>query len=518
MRVPRLVRQLGNAGILQVDRLAYRLGHVATRRDAADTYLSRPLEFRVARTYEFPYVDRVTMPVETANWLARRGRGNRRLLAEPAVQGLKTWDHQRHGPAPWMQFFYDWRFGDVFGIGELDLLLTCGALRQTAYKGSGEPVWSYEDPDAGYMDIRLDSNFPVLDLDGDGRLEALLPRKLGRSLHLCLVEAATGEVRHSIPYPGYESRHDARSSVTVVDARGVGRPTDVLVGWDYSSVSLLDGDLNVLWHREIGSHPHRRHQTMGHTPLAHDLDGDGRDEILAGSTLLSPDGEVLWVAPDLPALVRDGHCDSPHIVDWRGDGRAGIFMSTGAYCFECRDDTGSRAAAYDWQVAWGLEKEVAHGQAARVARLLPGVRGQQVVHYDNVNRRFQWRPDVIRALGLDGAVLWRREFYGPHMQEGGFGFWTGDWDGDGLDEVLVNDVQRVHVLRGSTGETLGTLPGHLVYAFDLVGDDRVEAIVVDELGPHQHLLVLENTTPHPRKASTLQRRIGGPRFYNCTRY
>jgi hypothetical protein len=520
MRLPRVVRQVGNAGILQLDRLVFTVSHaVDRRRGQADGQEPRPLGFRIARTYRFPYVDRVTMPAPIADWLARRGARNKRLRAEPAIDGLKTWDHRRHGPAPWMQFFYDWRFGDLFGTGELDLLLTCGAFRQAAYKASGELVWQYEDQNAGYMDIRLDSNFPIADIDADGRAEAVLPRKLGDRLHLCVIDAATGQVRQSIPYPGLESRRDLRSSVTVVNTRGTSRPSELLVGWDYSGVFLLDSSLNLLWERDIHQHPQRRHDTMGHTPRAFDLDGDGRDEILAGSTLLSPDGQVLWVAPDLPALMQDGHCDSPLAVDWRGDGHLSLFMSTGGYCFARKATSGAhRPADHDWQLVWSLDGAVSHGQAARVARLLPDVPGQQVVLYDNVNRRFPWRPDVVWALAADGSVLWRREFFGPHMQEGGFGFWVGDWDGDALDEVLVNDLERVHVLRGRTGETLGTLPGHLVYAFDLVGDNRPEAIVVDTLGPEQHLLILENADLHPKNAVVIQRRIADPSMYNCTRY
>jgi outer membrane protein assembly factor BamB len=422
------------------------------------------LAHRVARSYPIPYLDRVTMPVRWANWLAQRGGRNEKLLAAPEEPGgLKTWRHEAHEPAPWMQFFYDWRFGDLFDTGQLDLLLTCGALRQAAYRPDGKVAWQYDDPDAGFLEIRLDSNFPIVDVDGDGLAEAILPRRVDGTLHLCVVEGATGRVKRSVPYPGMDQRPaDLRGSITVVHA----------------------------------------HTTMGHTPLACDLDGDGRDELIAGSTVLSSDGEILWVAPDLPAIVKDTHVDSPVVVDWRGDGNLSLFSSTGAYCFR------------DGALTWGIGETIDHGQAARVVRTR-GSTERQIVLYDNYNRRYAADADRVYLLDQHGQVLWRRDFFGPHMQEGGFGFWSGDWDGDGLDEVLVNDLERVQVLKGATGETIGTLPGHLVWAHDLVGDARIDAVVVDKIEPGMRLLVLENSAPG---GPEIARRATSPAVYNVTRY
>ncbi len=487
------------------------------------------LNFRIARQYAIPYLDRVTMPEKWANWLAKRGDGNPRLLAEPAVGGLKTWDHGKHGPAPWMEFFYDWRFADLFNTGTLDLLLTCGAIRQIAYRADGTEAWRYDDPAAGFMDIRMDSNFPVLDIDGDGRIEAILPRKVGSVLHLCIVDATTGALKLSTPFPEMrEYPADLRCGILAVNARGRPRPSDILVGWDYHELFLFDETLNLLWRRRLGGRQpgrHKRVRIMGHTPLAWDVDGDGLDEIVAGSTLLTPEGEISWIAPDLPCIIQDGHVDCPIAVDWNGKGKGheSLFISTGGYCFE-HDGLGRSG----WRLAWGLGKtrrlsarthrDMVHGQAARVASLLPGVPGRQVVLYDNVNRVFPEKPDKVIAIAAGGRVIWEREFFQPGMQEGGFGFWCGDWDGDGLDEVFVNDKERVNILEGETGETIGQLPGHLVYVLDILGDSRAEAITVDGIMPGMHLNVLENADPPLQGEAPLTRRVAGPAYYNLTRY
>ena len=97
-----------------------------------------------------------------------------------------TWECARHGKAPWMQFFYDWRFADLDGDGQIDFILTGGAQRQIAYPQDGRVLWAYQDQTAGFMDIRLDSNLPVADINADGVPELVCARKVGGALHLCL--------------------------------------------------------------------------------------------------------------------------------------------------------------------------------------------------------------------------------------------------------------------------------------------------------------------------------------------
>ena len=299
-----------------------------------------------------------------------------------------------------------------------------------------------------------------------------------------MVNARTGALKARIRYPDIDHRPgDCRGSILVANLSGGPYPSELLVSWDYASVTALDCHLNVLWSRVLEHEWARTHVTMAHTPYVADIDGDGREEIMAGSCLLNGDGRTRWVAPDLPALVEDGHADSVQIAQLRVDGPANVVMSTGAYCFDA-----------EGTLLWGLD-ELKHGQAQHVGKLREDVPGRQVVVYEGASRVDPALPDRVLALNADGELLWEFTVVQPDMQEGGFGFWLGDWDGDGLDEVWVNDPEKVNILDGA-GRVIDTLSGHLIYVFDMIGDWRAEGVLLMSIEPGMEMQVWTNDRPN----------------------
>lgn len=419
-----------------------------------------------------------------------------------------TWEWDKHGWIPWMQFFYDWRFAELRGTGEIDMVQTNGMMRQTAFGPDGAVLWDYHDPGAPFAQARFCSNFPIVDIDGDGVPELICPRMIGGAMHLCIVNARTGALKRHVPYPFQDKRsRDMRASIVVANITGKQSPSDIVLSWDYKWVGVLDRDFRPVWEHTIDHVRGRRHETMGHTPFAGDIDGDGRDELMAGSCLIDHTGEILWVADDLPALCRDGHADSVQIHALAPGEDPRVLMSTGAYCFSRRGE-----------LLWGRD-ELKHGQALKVGKIREDVPGKQVIVYEGASRVDKSQPDTVIALSKDGERLWSIEVVQPDMQEGGFGFWLGDWDGDGLDEIFVNDPEKVLILNGC-GELIDTIPGHLVYVFDILGDLRCEAVVVDTIAPGMRVHIVENdarnsnpvTNRHPRRRETTKA------MCNCTRY
>jgi hypothetical protein len=127
--------------------------------------------------------------------------------------------------------------------------------------------------------------------------------------------------------------------------------------------------------------------------------------------------------------------------------------------------------------------------------------------------------DKVIAFDKNGAFLWEYAIQQPDMQEGGFGFWLGDWDGDGLDEIFINDPHKVNILNGC-GEVIETLPGHLIYVFDLFGDSRVEAVTLDEIAPGMKLNIITNDAVNfnPTTNALITFRKTTRAMFNCTRY
>jgi len=468
---------------------------------------------RVELSYDIPFIDHVVMPAG-GRWMCYHLGDPHPDLADQIAKGVPIeWDYAKHGRLGWMQFFYDWRFADLTGDGKIDFVLVCGTFRQIAYRQDGSILWRYEDPSGSLMDMRYDSNVPVMDIDGDGVPELICARRVEGKLHLCIVNAATGEMKKSIPYPERDSLPEKpkfghlRASITVINTSGKERPSDVLLYWDYRSLTLLDSELNHQWTRYVQEMPPRKHLVFGHTPHAGDINGDGHDEILLSSCLFDRNGEVLWVAPDLPALVTDGHADSVRIVNLTGDERPNMVMSTGAYCFSA-----------DGDLLFGYDR-LKHGQAQRIGKIRGDVEGKQMVVYEGASRVDKALPDKVVALDRTGKLLWDYEVVQPDMQEGGFGFWLGDWNGDGLDEVFVNDPEKVLVLDGY-GKVIDTIPDHLIYVFDLVGDARAEAITLTGIEPGMKMQIVTNDAPNdnPKTNKIIEKRVTTEAMYNATRY
>ena len=131
----------------------------------------------------------------------------------------------------------------------------------------------------------------VFDLDGDGRDEAVLIAD-GR---LRVYGTATGEqladcgLPEANPYgecamdPQWAAVNDALCPVRL-NGRG---EMGFYIKDRYWNIHLYDSSLRRLWHKALNT---------GHFPLPVDVDGDGREEILCGHTLLDVEGNVMWQA------------------------------------------------------------------------------------------------------------------------------------------------------------------------------------------------------------------------------
>lgn len=432
---------------------------------------------QLVRRISLPRVTRALVP----RFLFEYYCHNARIRVEDGLtQEGFLWEMERHGRWPVEECFYLIRVGDLNGDGAYEYLLSRAAIGQAAFDQEGRILWRYEDEGAVIADIRPDSCFsPIYDLDGDGNAEVVCPRRIDGRLALCLIDGATGTLKAHVPYPRPDlNSHDFGGSISIADLTGSGDARDIVVSWDYNYVAAFNNQLQMLWEREMnppGGEPKEACSVMGHGHgvRCDDTDGDGRDEVLCGATLIDHDGRVLWSRADLPKINGD-HVDGALIADINGDGEKEVFSATGGYLLDARGN-----------VLWGLGKEVVHGQAALAGKLRGDIEGLQIVLHDEQMSRdiARGRKPLVLVLDKNGKELLRlpcgRGEQGPLL---------GDWNGDGLDELFIPQEDGIAIHDGE-GRRVGTIPRsmpgprlcapvEMPFVGDLLGDRRVEVLMV----------------------------------------
>jgi len=193
------------------------------------------------------------------------------------------------------------RFGDLDGDGRLDVLVgqvvhhgpkdrhsELGCL--TALTLDGRILWQSGAPDAWKDGLTNDVAFQAHDLDGDGRAEAVYCR----DQELVVAEGSTGRILRKIPTPLVPEGDDRPKSpfprilgdsLLFCDLRGTGKPRDIVLKDRYWHLWAFTDALEPLWDVALRT---------GHYPYAYDVDGDGRDELAVGYSLVDHDGRILW--------------------------------------------------------------------------------------------------------------------------------------------------------------------------------------------------------------------------------
>ncbi len=195
-----------------------------------------------------------------------------------------------------------------------------------------------------------------------------------------------------------------------------------------------------------------------------DLDGDGRDETIAGSTngkvyCLDAGGKLLW------EFDCSGRVNSVCVVDFYGDGKPTVIAGTRAAQVVALDATGRKIWAYD--VPFYKRK----GNVATVFAADIGGEGKQVVIAGADNWRYH-------AIDADGKKLWHQE--SVHRSTAGCAV---DLTGDGRQEVVCGtEYYWWPVAKPEDGSKLwgyGTRGGpglNAVAAGDIDGDGTPEVI------------------------------------------
>lgn len=295
------------------------------------------------------------------------------------------------------RFGGDIRAGDLTGDGRMDLLVyrTAHGVKPCfigAFDMDGAILWS--SGQGGDQPARP-GPVAVYDIDGDGASEVICffrepgggasPDSLD-DVVVRVLDGKTGEVKRSAHPPEFdrirgEGANWVHQRILIANLRGNDTPRDFVVKLG-KTILAFDDRLSVLWSyespwEEYGHCP-------AYIPCVGDIDGDGRDEVNGGYSMLDHDGSVVWEKRLAP------HMDSVAISEW-DNGRTRAFCSGGGHVLD-----------FEGNVILGLgEQIVPHGQELRVARFDPAKPGPQMMIRYNGHA-----PDIM-LVGADGEAIGR---------------------------------------------------------------------------------------------------------------
>ncbi|MGQ8334978.1 rhamnogalacturonan lyase family protein [Sunxiuqinia sp. A32] len=195
------------------------------------------------------------------------------------------------------------RFGDLDGDGRVDMLfgqvvhhgpkdrnseLSC----LTAMTFDGQILWQIGEPDPWKTMVTTDVAFQIHDIDQNGVSEVVYCM----NQELIIADGRTGKTIKKISNPhtpggkALESGHNKFKRILgdciyFLDLAGDGYASDLILKDRYTHLWAYDKDLKLRWDTECRT---------GHYPYAYDTDADGKDELLAGYSLIDDDGQVLW--------------------------------------------------------------------------------------------------------------------------------------------------------------------------------------------------------------------------------
>lgn len=279
--------------------------------------------------------------------------------------------------------------GDLDGDGQVELVQarlweqndTHAVAAVSAYRLDGSVLWRWGNPAEGVAALHSDAPCQIHDWNCDGRPEVVLATRT----HVVVLDGATGAELWRFATP------DPEAADCLVFARLSGAERDdVLLKDRYHRIWAYTWDGRLLWTvTDPGG------MKTAHQPYPVDLDGDGRDAIIAGYAVLNHDGKLLWALDGAALQLGRGHLDCARVLqrgprpeDWRL-----AFACCGDNALLCLDGRG--------RLVW--EQRGLHFESLFIGPMIPGCADRQlvvdIVDYENPS------PSPLQVYDLNGMLL-----------------------------------------------------------------------------------------------------------------
>lgn len=394
-------------------------------------------------------------------------------------------------------------FGDLDGDGVLDAVLRLDNGMREMSRDPGVPVeleafTSYGRSLWRRPLVRHDqcfgnaNNVPVVvyDMDGDGKAEVLCRLQEGETVYLAILDGMTGRVRCKTPWTKMATdftKSSTRIHMAVAYLDGKHPAVITQTGlYENEIFDAYDASLNKLW--QFRSFAETNGSGSHHIDVA-DVDGDGRDEVFDGATLLNPNGTVRWSIyrqhPDIVAVKSIFGNPKERQVFYAVESN----MHAGAYVVEAK--TGKIL----WKVNREDDPRWTHAHIGWAAKIWDGEPGMQML----TNRDGHAAQDTV-LFSSTGKIL-----ANPFPR----GWRPVNWTGGPVRELMSSDGKRFGRFDGKTVVqipelTANELPGGNCWmTADLAGDYRDEVVCDGKTAEgNPAVFVFTNITPAPHREIT----------------
>lgn len=351
----------------------------------------------------------------------------------------------------------------------------------------GTVRWTWGRPELGRKVWHHDVACQIIDWDGDGKNEVVVSDETA----IVELDGATGVEKRRIPI-----EKGAADCLVFCDLSGKGRPSDVLVKSRYEHIWAFNQAGKPLWDIELPGGYRTAHQ-----PRPMDIDGDGRDEIMAGFALLNHNGTVRWTFESAVTDLHRGHLDCARVM------RAAEDLDDVRIAITCCGAENIAVINGNGKALWEVPGH--HFESIQVGNIVPGAPGPQILAdidhrpegegplwvidangkrlgqimtpYARHHRLIEWTGDDYaeifnasnRALydhtGKRLGVLAIPGMANDTLFPFELSLLAGDCDGDGRQDVLLITPDTVYIYRNEKGlptteaAQLGTGPNVTLY-------------------------------------------------------
>ncbi len=385
--------------------------------------------------------------------------------------------------------------GDINGDGRMEIVMVQpdggfddryyphSVQCATAFDLEGRILWQIGTPDPEVFNSGSDIPAQIYDIDEDGSNEFICCMG-GR---LCIFNGSTGKLKsqHSLPE---ENAHDC---IVIADLEGRGHARNIILKNRYHKLWALDANYRVMWTFE---------GNIGHYPWPYDLNGDGKEELIAGYNVLDGNGNLLWT------IDMKDHADCIWVCDLDRNKNTPPAVIVGG------DDT--TAYTPDGRLIWRFTDTV-ESQNIAPGNFIPENDGTEIGGLDRIVRKDKNGRDSVFLFDYNAQPLYKenRKTIG----------WSSivttmhNFDGTGKDHLLV--------YRRGGGMTSGVfdgrmnmifeipVDGHVMWA-DLIGDGQPQLLAYDD----EHIEIYSARQIDLSKPVVPYTRPQPKRLYNWTRY